>query len=66
MDKADYSQTEKWYYAAVIGQVKSPHSLTGVMLETPSWWANQPQSILERTVNTTIGFLAMLEPVQPN
>lgn len=59
MDKADFSWTEKLYYAAVIGQVE----LSGLLMETPEWVSERPQSINENTIGSTHGFLARLEPV---
>lgn len=61
MDKADYSFTEDWYYAAVIGQVVNEY---GTLLETiPE--LKTPTSIWARTVNRYDGFWAPLYPVSP-
>lgn len=60
MDKADYSQTEKWYYAAIIGQVKAEKWDT--WMETPSS-GRTPQSIWDNTVNSTGGFFVQTGPV---
>lgn len=55
MDKADYSTTEPWYYAAIIGQVED--TIWGGMIETKDY-DKRPESIWENTVNTTHGFVA--------
>lgn len=55
MDKADYSRTEAWYYAAIIGQVED--TIYGGMIETKDY-DKRPESIWENTFNTTQGFLA--------
>ncbi len=60
MDKADHSWTEKLYYVSVIGQVER----NGLVLETPAWVKDKPESIYDNTLSHTTGFLARLEPIQ--
>lgn len=55
MDKADYSFTEAWYYAALIGQVED--TIWGGIVETKDY-DKRPESIWERTVNSSRGFQA--------
>lgn len=60
MDKADYSRTEAWYYAAVIGQAED--LIYGGMVETKDY-DKVPESIWQKTFNTPHGFLAHTSPV---
>lgn len=59
MDKADYSETDKLYYAALIGQAKE--RVFGNMLETPEEYCI-PQSLQELSSN---GFLVRVKVVTP-
>ena len=62
MDKADYSKTEDWYYAALIGTVT--HTIFGVeyTFETTEE-LKIPSSIWENTVDFTTGFRVFAAPV---
>ena len=60
MDKADYSKTEKWYYAAVIGQIEDPK--WGGIVETKDY-DKVPESIWQNTVSFTHGFVAHVSSV---
>lgn len=60
MDKADYSRTDAWYYAAVIGQAED--LIYGGMVETKDY-DKRPESIWENTFNTSHGFLARTHSV---
>ena len=55
IDKADYSTTEPWYYAALIGQVED--TIWNRMVETKDY-DKRPESIWENTFNRPYGFQA--------
>lgn len=57
LDKADYSFTEEWYYAALIGRVTAERYGREYTFETNLKFA-RPKSILDRTVNFQSGFIA--------